>query len=44
MEAQMDGGGGAAGDFGEGLTGLGGTVGDRNIVQIYGTGTDSAGQ
>ena len=43
-EALMVGGGGAAGDFGEGLPGLQGTVGNRHIFQISGTGADGGGR
>ena len=43
-EVQPAGGGGAVGEFVEGLTGLRGTVGDRNIVQISGKGDDDRGR
>ena len=43
-EAQMTGRGGSEVELGEGLPGLQGTVGDSNIVQIYGLGSDGGGQ
>ena len=43
-EAQTVRRGGVVGNFGEGLPGLRGIVGDRDIVQIYGKGADGGGQ
>ena len=39
-EAQTAGGGGSIGEFGVGLPGLRGTVGDSNIIYISGTVAD----
>ena len=36
---QADGGGGPAREFGEGLPGLWGTVGDRDIISVSGKGS-----
>ena len=38
------GGGGAVGEFGEGLLGLQGTAGNSHLVQISGTGYDGGGR
>ena len=43
-EAKTAGGGGAAGEFGEGLPGLRGTVGDCDTIQISGKGADGGGR
>ena len=43
-EVQKSGVGGAVGAFGEGLPGLRGTVGDRDIVQLSEKGAGGGGQ
>ena len=42
-EAKEDGGGGTAGEFREVLSGLRGTIGDRDVFQVSGKGVDSRG-
>ena len=42
-ESKAAGGGGTAGELGEGLSDLWGTIGERNVFQVYGKGVDGGG-